>query len=243
MYEGLILDFRSRYFLAEHIFYCNIDGHFIVLNLKENEYILLGERERFVFQILFENKPLQTKNELQELEQTTIELLGQKILSNDTKNINKKTSLEVPPVSKDMNGYPFDGIPNIRTGHVFNCLKAFIYTKFVWWLNPMGGVIRNLKKRKKRLLNKKQPEVCFNQTRELVEIFRILRGLFYTVQDQCLFDSLVMINFLASYSIYPKLVFGVQMGPFGAHAWVQHDERIYNGHIFQAASFKPIMVV
>ncbi|PCI51101.1 MAG: hypothetical protein COB49_02775 [Alphaproteobacteria bacterium] len=236
-------EMRSRFFLEKHIFYQNVDGHFIVLDLRKNEYFLLLEPEKYAFQVLFGNQSTLGKSHPYELEQTIGKLLSKEIITDCANKAKHGSPSQLPPVSQDMNEYFVDGIPKIRIQHVWKCLKAFLYTKLIWWLNPMEGVIRKLAKRKERELAKKPQEVNFEKTRELVEVFRVLRGLFYTVQDECLFDSLTMINFLASYGIYPQLVFGVQMGPFSAHAWVQNGDRIYNGHIFQASAFKPIMTV
>ncbi len=243
MNEIFLSDMRHRYFLEKHIFYSNVDGHFIVLDLRKNTYLLLGDSERHVFQVLFEDKDTLEQGGTHDMEQTIKSLIKKRIITECTENAKQSIFSNLPPVTQDMNGYPYDGIPKIGAGHVFKCFKAFLYTKIVWWLNPMEGVIRKLEKRKERQLANNPLKVSFEKTRELVEIFRILRGLFYTVQDECLFDSLMMINFLSSYGIYPHMVFGVQMGPFGAHAWVQDGDRIYNGHIFQAAAFKPIMIV
>ena len=234
---------RSRFFLAKHIFYQNVDGHFIILDLRKNDYFLLLEPEKYVFQVLFDNQGSLGKNHPYDLEQTIEKLLRKGILTDCTNKAKHESPSQLPPVSQDMNEYFVDGTPKIQIQHVWTCLKAFLYTKLIWWLNPMEGVIRKIAKRKERELAENPPEVSFEQVRVLVEIFRVLRGQFYTVQDECLFDSLTMINFLASYGIYPQLVFGVQMGPFSAHAWVQNGDRIYNGHIFQAAAFKPIMIV
>ncbi|MBL4800763.1 MAG: lasso peptide biosynthesis B2 protein [Emcibacter sp.] len=236
-------DIRHRYFLAKHIFYSNIDGHFIVLDLRKNKYLLLGEEEKQIFQVLFEKKDVLRPNEPHDLEQSITDLVELGMLTDGPEKGKQNMVPVLPLVTQDMNGYPFDGIPKIGAGHVYQCFKAFLYTKIVWWLNPMEGVIAKMKNRKTRHLAKKPPKVSFEQTRELVEIFRILTGLFYTVRNECLFDSLTMVNFLASYGIYPQMVFGLQMGPFAAHAWVQEGAISYNCPVAIVDSFEPIMTV
>ena len=239
----LLKDIRRRYFLAQHIFYSNIDGHFIVLDLRKNKYLLLGESEKLVFRALFENEDSIGSNEPHDLEQSIMDLVEQGMLVDGPKKGRQDISSDLPLIARDMNSYLYDGIPKIRASHVYQCFKAFLYTKIVWWFNPMEGVIRKIKRRKDRRLAKNPPALSFERICDIVEIFRILRGLFYTAHDECLFDSLVMVNFLASYGIYPKLVFGVEMGPFAAHAWVQDGDRIYNGFMSQTVGFKPVMVI
>lgn len=243
MNEKFLFDMRHRYFLAQHIFYSNIDGHFIVLDLRKNEYLLLGEEEKQVFRVLFENEDDIGSNAHRDLEQSMVKLMEQGLLIDNPEKGRQDISTNLTLVTQDMNGYPYDGIPKIRASHVYQCFKAFLYTKFVWWLNPMEGVIAKLKKRKDRQLAKNPPAVSFEQTRELVEIFRILRALFYTSYDECLFDSLVLVNFLASYGIYPQMIFGIKMGPFAAHAWVQDGAVGYNCSVDMIDGFNPIMVI
>ena len=48
-------------------------------------------------------------------------------------------------------------------------------------------------------------------------------------------------EFLAIYRIYPMWVFGVKMGPFGAHCWVQDGAFVYNDTIAHTGSFQPVM--
>jgi len=240
MNSNFLEDVRKRYFLAQHIYYSNVDGHFIVLDLRKNKYLLLGEEEKLVFGALFENE---AAHETPDLERSIMALVQKRILTDNPNEGKPYIPPVLAPVTRDMHGYPFDGIPQIRASHVYRCFKAVLYTKVVWWFNSMERVIRKLKKRKERHLAKHPPKVNFEQTRELVEIFRTLRVLFYTAREECLFDSLALVNFLGYYAIYPQMIFGVKMGPFGAHAWVQDGNISYNCKVSQADDFKPIMVV
>lgn len=62
-------------------------------------------------------------------------------------------------------------------------------------------------------------------------------------QSRCLYDSLVLIGFLAHYRIYPRLVFGVTAEPFGAHCWLQRDHYVLNDSVEYVNAFAPIMIV
>jgi len=59
----------------------------------------------------------------------------------------------------------------------------------------------------------------------------------------CLFDSLALVNYLASYRIFPDWVFGVRTDPFEAHCWVQHEDIVLNDTLDRINTFTPIMVV
>jgi hypothetical protein len=57
----------------------------------------------------------------------------------------------------------------------------------------------------------------------LIATFRGIRPFFFLPKDRCLLHALTLTNYLAHYNEYPVLVFGVTTGPWGAHAWVQHQ--------------------
>lgn len=76
----------------------------------------------------------------------------------------------------------------------------------------------------------------------LVSTFKALR-LFYPRPYLCLFDSLALMEFLATYSIFPTWVFGVHGEPFHAHCWVQHDDLLLDDSLYRIARLTPIMTV
>lgn len=78
--------------------------------------------------------------------------------------------------------------------------------------------------------------------RREVSIFRRLRP-WYPRSFLCIFDSLAMVEFLASRKMYADWVFAVQAKPFGAHSWVQSHALILNEATEYANEFTPIMIV
>jgi hypothetical protein len=76
----------------------------------------------------------------------------------------------------------------------------------------------------------------------LISTFNTLRP-FYPRPYLCLFDSLALVEFLATYQTFPTLVFGVRGEPFQAHCWVQHEDLLLNDSVAHVAAFTPIMTV
>lgn len=72
--------------------------------------------------------------------------------------------------------------------------------------------------------------------------FSEIRG-YFPRSYLCLFDSLALVNYLASYRIFPDWVFGVRTDPFEAHCWVQHDDTVLNDTLDRINTFTPIMVI
>ena len=77
----------------------------------------------------------------------------------------------------------------------------------------------------------------------LVEAFLHLRALYFTTKDECLFDSLVLVEFLARHGLYPTWVIGVSTNPFKAHSWVQVGDRVLNDLPERVSMFTPILVI
>jgi hypothetical protein len=76
----------------------------------------------------------------------------------------------------------------------------------------------------------------------LIAIFKELRP-FYPRAYLCLFDSLALIEFLASYSFFPKIIFGVISDPFQAHCWVQDGSVVLNDNLERVEKYQPILSV
>jgi hypothetical protein len=65
----------------------------------------------------------------------------------------------------------------------------------------------------------------------------------YSATDECLFDSLVLGEFLAAYDIHPTLVLGISTNPFEAHAWLQDAHIVVGDRPTRVKRFTPILAV
>jgi hypothetical protein len=61
--------------------------------------------------------------------------------------------------------------------------------------------------------------------------------------NQCLRRSIAVASSLLRQGASPDLVFGVRLGPFQAHCWVQHDSAIVNDRMDLVRTFTPILVI
>jgi hypothetical protein len=61
--------------------------------------------------------------------------------------------------------------------------------------------------------------------------------------DRCLVRALAVHATCRRHGLYPSLVFGVRMHPFGAHCWVQADDKVVVGDFEQARLYTPILVL
>lgn len=81
-----------------------------------------------------------------------------------------------------------------------------------------------------------------NRVSNIVAAFGIV-SLLFRETDRCLVRALALFSVCRKQGIYPKLVFGVRLHPFGAHCWVQLGTRILVGNFEQTRLYTPILVV
>lgn len=82
-----------------------------------------------------------------------------------------------------------------------------------------------------------------DRTQSLVAAFVKMRTFAFTANNECLFDSLALIEFLARYRIFPRWVFGVTTSPFAAHCWLQHAGVVINDSPEHVGRFTPILTL
>ena len=144
---------------------------------------------------------------------------------------------------REMLGYmPGEG-PQVRFSDVVRFFKAMMVTKLLLKFASIERIVTRVKHRKDRYYAKGGTLLDDEQLNELVETYKILKPLFVTVKDQCLFNSLFLIEFLACYRVYPNWYFGVRLTEFHAHCWVQDRNIIYDDFIHRTSDNQPIMAV
>jgi hypothetical protein len=76
-----------------------------------------------------------------------------------------------------------------------------------------------------------------------VDLFRQLRPFVFAAEGRCLLHALTLVNFLASYGLYPDWVIGVATQPWDAHSWVQWGNCLLDSNPEKVCKYTPIMVV
>jgi hypothetical protein len=130
--------------------------------------------------------------------------------------------------------------PRIRAHHVWAFCCA--YSQALWSLKarPLSVIVRRVQARKSTHVVQEPDQ---QRIEELVRIFRSLRPLFYTAKNRCLLDSLVLVEFLRRFDIFPVWVIAVRTRPFGAHSWVLSGVLLLNERLETAEEFVPILAV
>lgn len=142
-------------------------------------------------------------------------------------------------LSGDLMGYPVGQEPEVRMSHVLRLFKAASMTALRLRSMSLDAIANRVRDRKKR----RAPRPAVATPTALVEIFKRLRPLLFTAKNRCLYDSLVLLEFLASYDVFPTWVIAVRMGPFSAHSWVQDETIVYNDEVANVSRFTPILTI
>lgn len=130
-------------------------------------------------------------------------------------------------------------VPSIRAGDLLRIYRSGVVAAVNLKFRSIENTVRGVRHR--RSLSKPS-DAETQRYPEIVARFHFLRR-YYARRHLCLFDSLALLEFLASYRMFPQWVFGVRMEPFSAHCWVQDNDVILNDTVENVRAYTPIMVV
>jgi hypothetical protein len=169
------------------------------------------------------------------------DLARQGLLTTDEALGKSAAGVSLPRVEAQLRAWDGPDWSRLRAAHAGAFTVACARAALTLRLRSFQHAIERVRHRKSAELT--HALIDCDEGRELTDIFRTLRPLFYTSLDRCLFDSLVLIEFLAQYDWYPNWVIGVRAAPFAAHSWVQADQYVLNGAPTYVRSFTPILAV
>lgn len=244
----------SEYFLGRHIHLCEAGGQIVFLDLRRDEYwaierssarVLAGRvkdwpvpGEPTAVQTASRYEPAETHAAESELESS---MLKSGLL---TRNARKGKPACVPRIEEVTQVLVPDELArraSLRCSEVLTFIESYIRTSIAWKVISLERIVQSVRERKERETKRHTPDI--DMDRRLVATFTRLRPFFFTQKDQCLFDSLVLVNFLARFNSYPTWVLGVTTSPFCAHSWIQGHGLLYNGPIELWGRYTPIMAV
>jgi hypothetical protein len=162
-------------------------------------------------------------------------------LLTDSRQLGRAVDL---PVLRQTESIPFRGNllpwPRIRARHLAAFCRAYLQALFDVKSRPIAATIRRVRERKSR---REGATISGATILDLVRIFRALRPFLYTAKNHCLFDSIALLEFLASFGVFPTWVIAVRTRPFAAHTWLVDGGLILNELLERAEEFYPILTV
>jgi len=238
----------ARYALAEHVFVCVNGEHLVLLDLKEDRYWALEASQTAGLGPLVVGWPVKATASTEDADSPSPEtmaaiemLLGRGLLVDGIPPGKDATPVSAPVPKRELVSEA-EAAPGPRVGSWLTFFTASAFAKLALRTWRFERVVLRVRRRKE-LKGPQSGPLDAERARKLVEAFARYRVFLFSSKDECLYDSLALIEFLARYGIYPDWVFGVQTRPFAAHCWVQHGDIVFNDTVEHVTGYTPIMVV
>ncbi len=233
------------YFLSKDCFACKTQNFWIVLNAKRDKYLcvthadlmsigqrLHGWRDHREAVGSFSQFGIEADNLI-----TSLAMNG--IITGNPGDGKPFTETECPVCERAIEVLkPYASARQPRF-----CVARFCVAcaKTDWHLRKKG-LFRILAGIERRRIRAPSSAAFHNDSRipMLIAAFKHLRPI-YPRAYLCLFDSLALLEFLASYRIFPRVVFGVVADPFQAHCWLQDGNIVLNDELERVCQYKPIL--
>jgi Transglutaminase-like superfamily len=237
------------YLLPFHIRFCLVAEGAIFLDLRHDKYFALDPVQTSALGTLAAEWPVDRAVDV--LKQSGGETAGTDIgdalvkagLLTRSPTEGRLLAPQTPlPAHEEL--WPFDtrGTSPVRLSSLRPYMKAYVRVSLSLRFGTLEHVAQRVATRKAHA-SEEQRELQLEKTKELLAVYRVLQAFTFTAKRACLFDSLLLIDFLAQHGLYPDLMVGVCTGPFVSHCWVQQDEFILNGTTQYVRRFTPILVI
>jgi hypothetical protein len=235
----------ARYGLAKHVFVCRDEEYIVILDLKRDRYFALEAARTAALSPLLSGWPaplLENSGAVADLaaEEAAAPLLRQGWLLEECAASKDATPVRLPAPETELHGTGEIAGAKLGLYTVIAFLIASIFAKLALRFRRLEWVVRRVAERNAAHAGRR---FDIERARRLVDAFGRMRVFLFSSREECLHDSLAVLEFLARHEIFPSWVFGVRARPFAAHCWVQHADVVFNDSVEHARSYTPIMVV
>lgn len=234
---------EQQYWLAHHVHLCVTDNFAILLDLRRDKYIGVPREFLPALADSVAGWPVMTQPQSTRPRPATRllhNMLKAGMLTTDPAQGKAARTPSMPsPQFPAIEDDPEDR-PRITARDVLQVLAAAATAKALLKWRQIDAIVIRVRKRKEQ---RAKEEFNLDAARPIVAAFLYLRPLYFTTKDECLFDSLVLVELLAHHALFPSWLFGVSTNPFKAHSWVQAGDYVLNDQPERISRFTPILVV
>ena len=234
------------YVLSQYAFLRRVHHHWVILDLREDQYLCLSCREfdrvaPDVEGLCAEDISNASNRGLSAdpASQLALELQQSGILSTNPSMDRPIAKRRMPKPSCALGTAAAPPSLVSRAACAPGFLGACIRTDYRMRHLPLLRIVTLVADRKASA-STSNPDV--NRVRTTIESYHSMR-LLYPRSYLCLFDCLSLLELLARRSFYPDWVFGVTTDPFEAHCWLQVGHVVINDTMDRVTRFEPIMAV
>lgn len=234
---------EQKYWLSRHVHVCVTDDYAVLLDLRRDKYIGIGREHLPALAAAVMGWPQAVcgRGPAPAASALLRQMLSSKVLTTDPVIGKEAQPPTVPRPQAMLVEADLESRPKVTARNVAQVLMAAAYARALLKFCRIETVVGRVRRRSER--QRVDTAFDFERARPLVAAFLHLRPLFFTSKDECLFDSLVLIELLARHRLFPLWMFGVSTSPFRAHSWVQAGDRVLNDLPERIAGFTPILAV
>jgi transglutaminase superfamily protein len=237
----------ARYGLATHVFICRDEDYIVVLDLKQDRYFALDAAKTAMLSTVVPGWPVTAKQVTDAAvgdaaEEALRPLLLRGWLLEESTGGREATPVRMPRPEAQLTGDGDSRVEQVGVRTLFAFVVASIFAKAALRFWPFDRVVQRVAQRKARYSKTNEP-LDLERARRLMEAFERMRVFLFSSRDECLHDSLAVLEFLARYRIFPSWVFGVRARPFAAHCWIQHGNVAFNDTVERVSTYVPIMAI
>lgn len=229
--------------LSRHAHACLADGHLVFLDLRSGNYGGLPPHQaRAALALLDCDNALQAVSlPAARLEPTVVqELLSSGLVTADPRRGKRLESLVAKRATCEAMGTGEETRPRITVRDAWHFLMALASGALLFHLLPFRAVAW-LERRRPSFARRKA--VALDEINRVVNLFFFLAPLFYSQEDRCLLNSLILKRLLRRHGIEARWVFGVAADPFEAHCWLQVGDTVAGDTLMRIWRLTPIMIV
>jgi hypothetical protein len=232
----------AQYYLAHHVSWCRTEDGVVLLDLRRGRYLGLDHQGASLIDSITASSaaPMSDSDGCPADQPALIKHLLSAGLLTSQAACGTTAQPAIEPAQTAAFNVATKVAPHIRAHHVVNFLRALVTARLAvkrWSLERM--VHRARARRATGDTGVAQTTVVL----ELTTVYHYLRACAFTAKEACLFDSLVLLEFLGRYQLFPRWIFGIKTQPFGAHSWLQYGTIALNDAAEHTRLFVPILVI
>lgn len=234
----------QKYWLSSHVHVCVTQDHAVLLDLRRDKYIGIAREHMPALAASVIGWPATGQPAVESAplaEPVLRDLLSTNVLTADPAAGKEARSPVMPRPRFAAVEADLDDRPRVTVRNVFQLLLAAVKAKALLKWRPIEAIVARVRHRKEQQCASGAFDL--DAARPIVAAFLQLRPLVFATKDECLFDSLVLVEFLALHDLFPVWLFGVATNPFKAHSWVQAGDRVLNDLPERVCRFTPILAV
>lgn len=236
---------NAMYCLSKDCFVCRIQNYWVILNVGSDKYLCVAHAE--LASIGGQLHGWRNQNQAAEhfprigteADGLIESLMSNGIITADPNDGKAFAEFEYPVCERSMEVLD----PNVPVKHPPSCMaRFFLACASIDWHLRNSTLSRTLARIERRRIRARSPAAVSDvqHISGLMAAFKDFRPL-YPRPYLCLFDSLALLEFLAAYHSFPRIVFGVVADPFHAHCWLQEGGMVLNDDLERIGHYKPIL--